>query len=95
MYMPETRGKDLEAIKEAFATHRVADVKVFKWLKKLASKMLGRGTRNSWWHTTSSSSSTSAGSEFELEVLRSRLEDPPVVRVRNSQPSEVYPIRST
>ena len=38
MYMPETKGRDLEAIGEAFAMHSVGDVPFVIGFKRLVSR---------------------------------------------------------
>jgi len=37
MYMPETKGRDLEAIGEAFGLHKVTETPIIRGLRSLAS----------------------------------------------------------
>ena len=39
LYMPETRGRDLEAIGEMFGLHRAADMPVVRGLRSLGSRI--------------------------------------------------------
>lgn len=62
MYMPETKGRDLEAIGEAFGLHKVTDTPMIRGLRSLASwggRKVGIG-RGPWGHE-------SERQEFELE----------------------------
>ncbi|MCJ1248378.1 hypothetical protein MMC30_005595 [Trapelia coarctata] len=64
IYMPETRGRDLEAIGEAFGLQRTRDMPVIRRLKALGSRigtMVGASNR-SWGRITATGSQ-----EMELE----------------------------
>lgn len=96
VYMPETRGQDLEAVREAFADHKfnVGDVRVVKLGKSLTSWIVGRANRGGWWRTASPSHPSSEnGSQYELEVPRIRLEHMPTVKARGAPPGDAAGLR--
>ena len=47
-YMPETKGQDLESIRDAFGKHRASEMPAVRWLKRLGrgvAMKVGNGRR--------------------------------------------------